>query len=108
MTHLPTRADMQELIEALTDLAHFGRFCNEQDENYDENRTFSSVHLKCGMFVRAKKALTTAQLLPALLDELEKRRAIIVEMIQKWGNYAELKLRLESAERERDELRRPQ
>jgi hypothetical protein len=47
-------------MEALRPFAHFGRFCNPEAEDYEDNRSFSSVHLQCGMFRRALEALAKA------------------------------------------------
>ena len=50
-------ARIAELEVALKTFAHFGRFCNPNSENYDDNKIFSSVHLKCGMFRRAREVM---------------------------------------------------
>lgn len=48
---------VRELVEALRPFAHFGRFCDPNNEDYDDNRTFSSVNITCGMMRRAREAL---------------------------------------------------
>ena len=55
---LSLRAENERLREALEPFAHFGKFCDETREDYEDNRTFSSVHITCGMMRRARAALS--------------------------------------------------
>jgi hypothetical protein len=52
------------LVEALRPFAHFGKFCNPDSEDYDDNRTFSSIHITCGMMRNALAALVKAGVKP--------------------------------------------
>jgi hypothetical protein len=65
------RSAAEKAREVLEPFAYFAKFIRPESEDYDEHRSFSSVNLKCGMFIRARSALAVLRALPLPPDHRE-------------------------------------